>query len=78
MKAHANRQDLEDRYRRKATIITTNLDYDEWYHFLNNRAMVDALLSRLRRYSTWSFLISGVLLITVGILTLTNTLNWFP
>ena len=41
---------MEDRYRRKATIITTNLDYDEWYHFLNNRAMVDALLSRLRHY----------------------------
>jgi cytochrome c-type biogenesis protein len=36
------------------------------------------LLSRLHRYSTWSYLISGLLLITVGILTLTNTLNWFP
>lgn len=35
------------------------------------------LLSRLHRYSTWSYLISGLLLITVGILTLTNTLNWF-
>ena len=36
------------------------------------------LLRRLHRYSTWSYLISGLLLITVGILTLTNTLNWFP
>ncbi len=35
------------------------------------------LLSRLHRYSTWSYLISGLLLIVVGILTLTNTLNWF-
>ena len=36
------------------------------------------LLRRLHRYSTWSYFISGLLLITVGILTLTNTLNWFP
>jgi DNA replication protein DnaC len=41
---------MEERYRRKATIITTNLDYDEWYHFLDNRPMVDALLSRLRHF----------------------------
>lgn len=41
---------MEERYRRKATIITTNLDYDEWYHFLDNRPMVDALLNRLRHY----------------------------
>jgi DNA replication protein DnaC len=41
---------MEERYRRKATIITTNLDYEEWYHFLDNRPMVDALLNRLRHY----------------------------
>ena len=35
------------------------------------------ILRRLHRYSTWSYLISGALLITVGILTLTNTLRWF-
>lgn len=35
------------------------------------------LLRRIHRYSTWSYIVSGVLLITVGILTLTNTLNWF-
>jgi len=35
------------------------------------------LLRRLHRYSTWTYIVSGVLLITVGILTLTNTLNWF-
>ncbi|MBX3273874.1 MAG: IS21-like element helper ATPase IstB [Sandaracinaceae bacterium] len=39
---------MEERYRRRATIITTNLDYDEWHNFLGNRALVDALLSRLR------------------------------
>jgi DNA replication protein DnaC len=30
------------------TIITTNLDYSEWGNFLGNKALVDALLSRLR------------------------------
>jgi len=35
------------------------------------------ILRRIHRYSTWSYIVSGVLLITVGILTLTNTLNWF-
>ncbi len=35
------------------------------------------LLRRLHRYSTWSYIFSGVLLIVVGILTLTNTLSWF-
>lgn len=41
---------IEERYRRKPTIITTNLAYDEWHNFLGNRAMVDALLSRLRHF----------------------------
>jgi len=39
---------MEERYRRRATIITTNLEYDEWGNFLGNKALVDALLSRLR------------------------------
>jgi len=39
---------MDERYRRKATIITTNLDYDDWYGFLGNKKMVEALLSRLR------------------------------
>jgi DNA replication protein DnaC len=39
---------MEERYRCKATIITTNLDYDEWHNFLGNKALCDALLSRLR------------------------------
>lgn len=41
---------MEERYHRHPTIITTNLDYEEWPNFLGNRAMVDALLSRLRHY----------------------------
>ena len=39
---------MEERYNRRATIITTNLDYDEWHQFLGHRPMVEALLSRLR------------------------------
>jgi|SRR5436853_263967 len=41
---------MEERYARHSTIITTNLDYDEWHNFLGNRPMVEALLSRLRHY----------------------------
>ena len=39
---------MEERYNRKATIITTNLMYDDWYSFLGSKQMVSALLSRLR------------------------------
>ncbi len=40
---------MEERYAgRKATLITTNLDYDDWYGFLGNKEMVKALLDRLR------------------------------
>ncbi len=38
---------MEERYRRHSTIITTNLEYDEWHNFLGNKALVSALLSRL-------------------------------
>ena len=39
---------MEERYRKKATIITTNLEYDRWDSFLGNKELVTALLSRLR------------------------------
>jgi len=39
---------MEERYRHRSTIITTNLAYEEWHNFLGNKALVDALLSRLR------------------------------
>src|SRR5881409_2457010 len=41
---------MEECYHRRPSIITSNLDYDEWPNFLGNRAMVEALLSRLRHY----------------------------
>jgi DNA replication protein DnaC len=43
---------MEERYRRRATIITTNLPYEEWHGFLSNRLMTDALLGRLRHFCT--------------------------
>jgi DNA replication protein DnaC len=41
---------MEERYRRRPTIIKTNLEYDEWPNFLGNKPMVEALLSRLRHH----------------------------
>ena len=41
---------IEERYRHRPTIITTNLAYDEWPNFLGNPEMVKALLSRLRHF----------------------------
>lgn len=41
---------MEERYQRKPTLITTNLGYDEWYEFLGNKKMVEALLDRLRHH----------------------------
>jgi DNA replication protein DnaC len=43
---------MQERYRRKSTIITTNLVYDEWHNFLGNRLMVEALLGRIRHQCT--------------------------
>ena len=39
---------MEERYHRKPTILTSNLDFPEWQGFLGNKALVEALLSRLR------------------------------
>ena len=39
---------MEERYGRKSTILTTNLDYDDWFTFLGQKPMVQALLDRLR------------------------------
>lgn len=39
---------MEERYGKKTTMITTNLDYDDWYALLGQRETVGALLDRLR------------------------------
>ena len=41
---------MEERYSRKATIITTNLEYDDWHNFLGNKHLCKALLSRIRHH----------------------------
>jgi DNA replication protein DnaC len=41
---------LGERYRQRSTIITTNLEYDEWGRFLGNEPLTKALLSRLRHH----------------------------
>lgn len=41
---------MEERYTRRSTLLTTNLDYDDWYGFLGKKEMVGALLSRLRHH----------------------------
>jgi len=38
---------MEQRYGRKSTIITTNLDYDEWYSLFQRKPLVDAMIDRL-------------------------------
>ena len=43
---------MEERYGKKSTIISTNLDYEEWYAFLGQKDMVAALLDRLRHHCT--------------------------
>jgi len=42
---------MELRYaRKKATILTTNLDYHDWYDLFKRKSLVDALLDRLRHH----------------------------
>ena len=41
---------MEERYSRHSTIITTNLEYEDWYEFLGKKEMVKALLDRLRHH----------------------------
>jgi DNA replication protein DnaC len=43
---------MDERYQKRATVITTNLDYPKWYDFLGKKEMVKALLDRLRHHCT--------------------------
>ena len=43
---------IDMRYSKKSTIITTNLEYPEWYAVFNNKPLVDAMLDRLKHYCT--------------------------
>ena len=38
---------MDERYGRTSTLITTNLEYGDWYAFFQRKSLVDALLNRL-------------------------------
>lgn len=41
---------MGERYGKKTTIITTNLEYSEWYDLFKRKSLVDALLDRLKHH----------------------------
>jgi len=41
---------MGERYGKKSTILTTNLEYSEWYDLFQRKTLVDALLDRLNHY----------------------------
>ena len=41
---------MGERYGKKSTIVTTNLDYPEWYDLFQRKTLVDALLDRLKHH----------------------------
>lgn len=43
---------IDMRYHKRSTIITTNLDYPQWYEVFQNKALVDAMLDRFNHYCT--------------------------
>lgn len=43
---------IDMRYRKKPTIVTTNLPYQAWYDVFKNKELVDAMLDRFRHYCT--------------------------
>lgn len=43
---------MSERYNSRSTIITTNLDYPEWYELFRKKDLVDAMLDRLKHKCT--------------------------
>ncbi len=43
---------IDMRYQKKPTIITTNLNYNDWYDVFKHKELVDALLDRFRHFCT--------------------------
>lgn len=41
---------MGERYGKKSSIITTNLDFPEWYDLFQRKSLVDALLDRLKHH----------------------------
>ncbi len=44
-------QMLEDRYKRKATMIVSQLPVTKWYEYLDDPTLADAILDRLTAHS---------------------------
>ena len=38
---------LEDRYRKRATLVTSQLPVEHWYEYIGNATLADAILDRL-------------------------------
>ncbi len=51
-------QILEDRYQKKATILASQLPFEKWYEYLNDKTLADAIMDRLA-VSTHKFQIKG-------------------
>jgi DNA replication protein DnaC len=43
---------IDMRYRKKPTIITTNLPFEDWYAVFRQKSLVDALLDRIKHFCT--------------------------
>lgn len=41
---------MDLRYQKKSTIITTNLDYPEWYGLFQRKSLVDAMIDRIKHH----------------------------
>ena len=41
---------LDLRYSRRPTLLTTNLEYSDWYELFQRKSLVDALLDRLQHH----------------------------
>ncbi len=41
---------IDMRYQKKSTIITTNLDYPQWYEVFKHKDLVDAMLDRFQHF----------------------------
>lgn len=43
---------IDMRYRKKPTIVTTNLPFTSWYEIFKDKSLVDAMLDRFKHYCT--------------------------
>jgi len=41
---------MDERYGKTSTLITTNLEYSDWYSLFQRKSLVDALLNRLQHH----------------------------